>query len=207
MALPAAAAAAYQNVARMAQEVGDKYGRVDILINCAGIVTAPNVAHKLPVADWNRLVGINLTGTFLCVHHIIPLMLKAGKGSIVNFSSIIGLGGYYPGFPASGVHYAASKAGIVGMTKQLALEYAADGIRVNAIAPGWHHSTRLGDERRASATREEIDRFKGTIAARLPMKREGAPEELSGLAVYLASDASTYLTGQTIAHDGGWTAD
>jgi NAD(P)-dependent dehydrogenase (short-subunit alcohol dehydrogenase family) len=104
------------------------------------------------------------------------------------------------------VSYGASKAGIVGFTRQVAMEYARDNIRVNAIAPGWHGGTQLGRERRVTATPQDIADFEAAILRDTPMGRRGAPEELEGLMIYLASDASRFVTGQVFAHDGGWSA-
>jgi NAD(P)-dependent dehydrogenase (short-subunit alcohol dehydrogenase family) len=194
------------SVAAMAAAARDESGKVDILVNNAGIATLPARAHELRVEDWDRLVAINLRGVFLATRAILPMMLEAGGGSIINISSIIGLGGFYPGQAAVTSSYAAAKGGVIAFTRQVAVEYAKDGIRANAIAPGWHGGTRLGDERRATAGAGEIAAFEAAIRAGTPMGRRGAPQELQGLAIYLASDASRYVTGQVFAHDGGWTA-
>lgn len=194
------------SVAALTQGLAAAPGRVDVLINNAGIATPPARIHELPVAEWDRLLAINLRSVFLCTREIIPLMLAQGSGSIINIASVIGMVGYYPGFPALGANYPASKAGVIGFTRQAAMEYAGDGIRVNAIAPGWHEGTRLGKERIDATSTATIARFNQAIIDRVPMGRKGNPEELTGLAVYLASDASSYVTGQVFAHDGGWTA-
>lgn len=179
---------------------------VDILVNCAGVAAMPARTHELSIADWHRVVAINLTGTFLVTRAVLPLML-GHEGSIINIASVLGAGGgYYPGFPSTGLHYAATKAAIVGLTKQLAAEYAADNIRVNAIAPGWLFGTRLGDYRRSKMGANEQARFMAEVEARIPMGRTGEPSEILGLALYLAAPASRYVTGQLIAQDGGWTA-
>jgi NAD(P)-dependent dehydrogenase (short-subunit alcohol dehydrogenase family) len=190
----------------MAQQVANLTGGVDILINNAGIATVPMRIHEMPVADWDRLMAINLRGVFLCSRALIPAMIEKGGGSIINIASIVGLVGNYPGFAMNAANYAAAKAGVVGFTRQMAAEYAKDGIRANAIAPGWHGGTRLAEERRAVATQAEIDRFEDVILRNTPMGRRGRPEELQGLAIYLASDASRYVTGQVFTQDGGWTA-
>ena len=181
------------------------YGRVDILVNNAGIATNSVRTHEFPVVDWDRLMKINLRGVFLTTRKALGLMLP-GPGSIINIASIAGLRGYWPGFPALAVNYSASKAGVIGFTRQVAAEYAAEKIRVNAIAPGWHGGTALGAERRAATGPEAVEQFEQAIHARIPMKHRGKPDDLVGLVVYLASDASHYLTGQVIAHDGGWDA-
>jgi len=194
------------SVQEMAHRAKETCGTVDILVNNAGIATVPARVHEMRVEDWDRLVAINLRGVFLCSRAILPMMLAAGRGSVINIASIIGLVGHYPGHAAVGSNYAAAKSGVIGLTRQMAVEYARDGIRANAIAPGWHGGTRLGDERRATAKPEEIAAFEAAIRAQTPMGRRGTPEELQGLCIYLASDASRYVTGQVFAHDGGWTA-
>jgi gluconate 5-dehydrogenase len=132
--------------------------------------------------------------------------MRGKGGSIINVASILGLGGYYPDFPASSADYAAAKAGVIGFTRQVAVEYAAEKVRANVIAPGWHGGTRLGDGRRRERTKEEEERFYSEMHRRIPMKRRGDASEILGLALYLASPASAYLTGQVITQDGGWTA-
>jgi NAD(P)-dependent dehydrogenase (short-subunit alcohol dehydrogenase family) len=186
--------------------VASKLGRVDILVNNAGIATPPVRMHELALADWDRLFSINLRGAFLCSRSAVKMMLEAQRGSIINIASLLGLRGLYPGFTATAVNYGASKAGLIGFTRQIAVEYARDGIRANVIAPGFHGGTDLGRERRAAATSEDIARFETAIHQAIPMGRRGLPSELRGLALYLASDASSYVTGQVFAHDGGWTA-
>jgi NAD(P)-dependent dehydrogenase (short-subunit alcohol dehydrogenase family) len=179
---------------------------IGILVNNAGIAGVPYRVHELPVGDWNRVLAVNLSGTFLVTRAVLPLMLAAGGGSIVNLSSLLGSDGYYPGAAVTAVSYGASKAGVAGFTRQVAMEYARDNIRVNAIAPGWHGGTQLGRERRATATAQELAAFEAAIVRDTPMGRRGRPEELEGLMIYLASDASRFVTGQVFAHDGGWTA-
>jgi NAD(P)-dependent dehydrogenase (short-subunit alcohol dehydrogenase family) len=193
-------------VAALLAETDARFGRLDILVNNAGISTNPVRTHEFPVADFDRLMSINLRGVFLCTRAALPIMLRQRGGSIVNIASVLGLGGYYPGFSAIGVNYAASKAAVIGLTRQVALEYAGDGIRCNAIAPGWHRGTALAAERRGQITPEEFARFEHTVTAAVPMGRRAEPQELAGLLLYLAADTSAYVTGQVFAHDGGWTA-
>jgi NAD(P)-dependent dehydrogenase (short-subunit alcohol dehydrogenase family) len=193
-------------VSAMVQRACEAFGTVDVLVNNAGIASAPARMHELAVADWDRLVAVNLRGVFLCSRAIVPIMLEQTSGSIINISSIIGMGGFYPGFPSAAVNYSATKAGVIGFTRQTAAEYAADNIRVNAIAPGYHGGTQLGAAYRSIATPEQIKRLEGAIHERIPMGRRGVPSELRGLVLYLAGDASRYVTGQVFAHDGGWTA-
>ncbi|MDP6428113.1 MAG: SDR family NAD(P)-dependent oxidoreductase [Rhodospirillales bacterium] len=190
----------------MAGAVAADHGRVHILVNNAGVTTRAARLHDIPVEAWNDVIGINLSGVFLCSRAIIPLMLEAGGGSIINISSILGLVGHYPDFPMVNICYSAAKAGVIGITRQTAAEYAKDNIRVNAIAPGWHGGTRLGDVTRRHMSNETISKFEDSVAGGTPMNRRGMVDELSGLALYLASDASSYMTGQVIANDGGWTA-
>lgn len=195
-----------ESVNESMQKIAGTYGKIDILVNNAGITSLPARTHEVSVADWDRVMSVNLRGMFLCTRSVLPGMMRAGSGSIINIASIVGLVGVYPGFTVSGTPYASSKAAVGGFTRQLAAEYASDGIRVNAIAPGWHGGTSLGRERRVSATAQDIQLFESYVTGSVPMRRRGMPEEMDGLIVYLASDASRYLTGQVIAHDGGVTA-
>jgi NAD(P)-dependent dehydrogenase (short-subunit alcohol dehydrogenase family) len=194
-------------IAHLGRAVKGSHGKLDVLINNAGVAPYPKRLHEVDIADWRRVIDVNLTGPFLVTRAVIPLMLEAGGGSIVNIASLIGIDGFYPGFAVSGAAYAATKAGLTGMTKQIAAEYAKDNIRANAIAPGWQGAgTRLADHFKADWSAEDKERFEHAILAGTPMGRRGAPKELRGLVIYLASDASSYVTGQLIAHDGGWTA-
>jgi len=194
------------SVASMAAKLAAAPGRVDILVSNAGIATKPAPVHEMPVEDWDRLIAVNLRGVFLCTRAILPIMLSRAGGSIINIASILGLVGYFQVPPGVGANYAASKAGVIGFTRQVAVEYAGRGIRANAIAPGWHGGTRLGDERRAASSPEALRQFEESIVRGTPLGRRGKPEELQGLVVYLASDASSYVTGQVFVQDGGWVA-
>lgn len=169
----------------------ETFGRIDILINNAGISWG-EAPETMPLDQWNRVLETNLTGAFLFAQAAGREMLKARRGAIVNIASVAGLrsathGPHYAG-------YVASKAGLMGLTRELAASWGASGIRVNAIAPGFFHS-RLADP--------VITIVEPEIRRRNPIPRVGAAGELKGVAVFLASDASSYITGQTIVVDGG----
>jgi len=179
------------------QAVVDKtiasFGRVDILINNAGVTWAAE-PEDMPLDKWQRVVDVNLTGAFLFAQAAGRDMLKRQHGRIINIASIAGMHA-----SVQGPHYAAyaaTKAGLVGLTRELAVSWARKGIRVNAIAPGFFHS-RLADG--AIAMNE------ASIKASSPIPRVGDAGELKGVAVFLAADASNYITGQTIVVDGGRT--
>jgi NAD(P)-dependent dehydrogenase (short-subunit alcohol dehydrogenase family) len=191
------------SVAKMVAAAGK---RIDVLVNNAGIATAAKRMHEIPIENWQRLIGINLTGVYLCSRAVVPVMMAGGGGSIINIASILGLVGHYPGFAMVTSSYAAAKAGVIGFTRQVALEYAKDGIRCNAIAPGWHGGTKLGNATKHGMNNETIAKFEECIVTDTPMGRRGTPDELQGLAIYLASGASSYVTGQVFTQDGGWTA-
>jgi NAD(P)-dependent dehydrogenase (short-subunit alcohol dehydrogenase family) len=196
-----------EDVARAAAALSRSEGRLHVLVNNAGVAPYPNRLHETGFDDWRRVIETNLAGPFLVTRAFLPFMLKAGGGSIINIASLIGLRGFYPGIAVSGVAYATSKAGLVGFTRQTAAEYAADGIRVNAIAPGWQGAgTRLADHFKGDWDSTRREQFETAIVAGTPLGRRGLPKELQGLVIYLSSDASSYVTGQVIAHDGGWTA-
>jgi NAD(P)-dependent dehydrogenase (short-subunit alcohol dehydrogenase family) len=185
------------------REVEQKFGKLDVLFNNAGIATHGAKIHEMRLQDWNKVIGVNLTGTFLCMQEGLKLMLRQKGGSIINISSILGLVGVDPDILAI-QHYIASKHGIIGLTKVAAAQYGPDNIRVNAIAPGFIADTRLGDvEKRAEA---EAKAWAQRVVPLTPLKRFGRPEELKGLAVLLASDASSFITGAVYVIDGGWCA-
>jgi NAD(P)-dependent dehydrogenase (short-subunit alcohol dehydrogenase family) len=172
----------------------DRFGTIDVLLNVAGIAhEAP--AHQLKLEDWHRILDVNLVGTFLCAKHVLPGMLQERRGSIVNISSIQGLFGF-PGYP----HYAASKGGINAMTRQMAREYAAAGIRVNCIAPGTVDTPMnagvLSRVPNPQELRAAWDRMH-------PLGRIGQPIDVAYAALYLASDESSWVTGQCLSIDGG----
>ncbi len=170
-----------------------KFGAVDILINNAGISWGA-MPEDMPLAQWQKVIDVNLTGCFLFAQIAGREMLKKQSGSIINIASIAGLsssanGPFYAG-------YAASKAGLIGLTRELAASWGRKGIRVNAIAPGFFHS-RLADK--------VIDIYERSIQENNVIPRIGEEGELKGATVFLASDASSYITGQTIVIDGGMT--
>ena len=179
------------------QAVVDKtmqaYGRLDILINNAGITWAAPAA-EMPLEKWRKVIDVNLTGAFLFSQAAGREMLKAGYGRIINVASIAGLiaSVHGPHYAA----YAASKAGLMGLTRELAASWGRQGIRVNAIAPGYFHS-RLADG--------AIEMVEPELKATSPLGRVGADGELKGVAVFLAADASNYVTGQVVVVDGGWS--
>lgn len=193
-------------VQAMADDAIARVGRIDMLVANAGVASAPRRVHETALDEWQRVVDINLTGVFLTNRAVLPAMLRQGGGAIVNLSSIAGLVGFYPGFPRIGAAYFATKAGVIGLTRQIAVEYAADGVRCNAIAPGWHGGTKLGAATGAVSTKAEVAAFEQAILDGTPMGRRGRADELRGLVLYLCSDAAGYVTGQVFTQDGGWTA-
>lgn len=182
-----------EDVQAVIDETLAKFGAVDILINNAGISWGA-MPEEMPIEQWQKVIDVNLTGCFLFAQAAGREMLKRGSGSIINIASIAGLtssanGPFYAG-------YVASKAGLIGLTRELAASWGRKGIRVNAIAPGFFHS-RLADA--------VIDIYERSIQENNVIPRVGNEGELKGIAVFLASDASSYITGQTIAVDGGMT--
>src|SRR5215217_4607236 len=167
------------DIAALIRGIGERHGRLDIAFNNAGISGEPMPLVKCTLQNWDRVVGINLTGVFLALHYELELMLAQGKGAIVNTTSLAGLTG-----PARAGAYSASKWGVIGLTRVAANEHARFGIRVNAVAPGF--------------TQSQIEET--------PMHRGADPVEIARAVVWLASDDASFITGQTLAIDGGVTA-
>jgi NAD(P)-dependent dehydrogenase (short-subunit alcohol dehydrogenase family) len=180
-----------QNAVRAARS---EFGALHFAFNNAGIEGAQAPMAECTNDNWERVIDVNLRGVWWCMKHEIPAMLKAGGGAIVNCSSIAGLIGF-ANIPA----YVASKHGVVGLTKTAALEYAARNIRVNAVCPGAIQTPMI--ERFAGADPAAKD----ALANSAPLARMGRPEEIAQSVLWLCSDAASFVTGQAIAVDGGWT--
>lgn len=170
------------------------FGHIDILVNNAG-VTWGAPAEDMPIDKWREVVDVNLTGTWLFSQTVGRHMLERGSGNIINVASISGLKGSM-GLGASIAGYAASKAGVMGLTRELAGRWGARGIRVNSIAPGFFPSR---------MTERLLARIQKEYEAGVPLGRIGRPGELKGVVLFIASEASSYITGQTIVVDGGVT--
>lgn len=170
------------------------FGQVDVLVNNAGFTTVVP-AEEQTVEDWKGHLDVNLTGVFLCAQRFGREMIAEGRGTIVNVASVLG-------FVASGqirqAAYAASKGGVVNLTRELAAQWARKGIRVNALAPGWFPTEMTGD---MFGDEQSLAWMRG----RTPMGRGGDLDELRGPLLFLASDASSFVTGQILTVDGGWT--
>jgi NAD(P)-dependent dehydrogenase (short-subunit alcohol dehydrogenase family) len=181
---------------RVVKEALEKYGRVDVLVNNAGMVDAEPAIDE-PVERFEQVISVNLVAPFALAQRAARAMLDGEEGgAIVNVASILGLRGVGQ-IPQAG--YAASKGGIVNLTRELGAQWARKGIRVNAIAPGWFESEMTSD----MFSEESGHKW---VARRAPMGRHGKEGELDGALLYLASDASSYVTGQILAVDGGWTS-
>lgn len=184
-----------KQVAAMVKSVIEEHGRIDILVNCAGIVVR-KAPQEYTREEWDRVMNVNLAGTFLCSREVYPHMVAGGGGKIINIGSMTAIFGH--DWVSS---YSASKGGVVQFTKSTALAWAKDNIQVNAILPGWIHTPLTI----AYRTESPPVRYE-TIKARIPQGRWGEPEDLAGTAVFLSSPASDYLTGVAIPVDGGYAA-
>lgn len=172
--------------ARIIQE----HGKIDALINNAG-VTRDNLMLRMKEEEWDLVLNINLKGAFICSQKVFKHMMKARSGSIINIASVIGIMGN-----AGQANYAASKGGLIALTKSCAKEFASRNIRVNAVAPGF-----IETEMTATLS----DEIRAEYAKVIPLNQMGSPLDVAKLCMFLASDESTYITGQTIAVDGGLT--
>jgi NAD(P)-dependent dehydrogenase (short-subunit alcohol dehydrogenase family) len=176
------------------------YGRIDYAHNNAGIEGARALTADCLEEDWDRVIGINLKGVWLCMKYEIPAMLKQGRGAIVNTASVSGLVGYRAR-PA----YVASKHGVVGLTKAAALEYAQQGIRINAVCPGFIR-TPLIERALSQYPRDEAAKIEQLIIGMEPVGRMGTSEEVAQTVVWLCSDEASFVTGHALAVDGGFVA-
>jgi len=181
-------AASMTDAERLVGEVIEAFGTVDIVINNAGI-TDDTLLMRMTEEQWDRVISVNLKSCFNLTKAVMRTMLKARSGSIVNISSVVGVQGN-----AGQANYAASKAGILGFTKSVALELGSRNIRCNAIAPGF-----IETEMTAKLDADTVQGWRDAI----PLKRGGTPEDVANLCVFLASDMSAYITGQTLNVDGG----
>lgn len=175
-------------VEQMIKEAKEKFGTIDIMVNNAGI-NRDSLILRMKDEDFDSVIDVNLKGVFNCLRGITPIMLRQKFGKIVNLSSVIGIIGN-----AGQVNYAASKAGVIGMTKSLAKEIGSRGITVNAVAPGFISTDMTG-----SLT----EKIKENVKNSVPLKRLGSPEDVANVVAFLVSEEASYITGQVINVDGG----
>jgi NAD(P)-dependent dehydrogenase (short-subunit alcohol dehydrogenase family) len=181
-------------------QILEAWGRIDVWVNSAGMFCACNIADKPDLVEWERIVAVNLTGMFLCCQAVARPMIAQASGSIINISSIAGK----IGFPEE-AGYCGTKAGVIGLTRSVAMELVAHGIRVNAICPGNILTPMLEevDERICFAEGWEKGTFLRQTAERIPLGYIGEPEDVAALAAFLASDDASYIVGQSLNPDGG----
>jgi NAD(P)-dependent dehydrogenase (short-subunit alcohol dehydrogenase family) len=190
---------------RMAAIAAGEFGRIDVLFANAGIAGVGSIGSTTR-QGWERVIAVNLTGVWLCSKAVLPCMEAQGGGSVINQASIGGVVGFSGIMP-----YAAAKAGVIGLTRQAAIEYAAKSIRFNAICPGTVVTplvTRTYEERGgiAMGSQQTLEQALQANAARYPLGRLGTVEDVAGMAVYLASDEANWVTGAVFTIDGGYTA-
>lgn len=178
----------FEDCERFVKEIIDEFGKIDVLVNNAGI-TKDTLLMRMKKEDFEDVINVNLVGTFNVTKNVISYMMKARSGRIINISSVVGIAGN-----AGQTNYSASKAGIIGFTKSLAKEVASRGILVNAVAPGFIE-TQMTDVLK--------DEIKEEIAKSIPLRRMGSSQDVANVVKFLASDESSYITGQVINVDGG----
>jgi len=170
------------------QQIQKKYGKIDILINNAGI-TRDGLVMMMKENDWDMVLNVNLKGTFICTQKVSRFMLKQRSGVIINIASVIGISGN-----AGQANYAASKGGVIALTKSTAKEFASRNVRVNAVAPGF-----IQTDMTASLPEEVVNNYLKSI----PLNKMGSAADVANLCIFLASEKASYITGQTINVDGG----
>ena len=175
-------------IEEMVQSTLDKHGRIDVLINNAGI-TLDGFLTKMKETDWEKVISVNLSGVFKCTKAVAPTMLKQGSGVILNASSVVGLYGNI-----GQTNYAATKAGVIGLTKSWAKEFGPKGIRVNAVAPGFIETGMT------AAVPEKVLNF---MKEKTPLKKLGKPEDIASAYLFLASENANYINGAILSVDGG----
>lgn len=180
--------ASVEDVDAMVQAAVDKFGRIDILVNNAGI-TRDNLMLRMSEADWDLVLDTNLKGVFNCTKAVSKLMMRERRGRIVNMASVMGIVGN-----AGQANYSASKGGVIALTKASAKELGSRGINVNAVAPGFIQTV---------MTEDMPEQAKADIADKIPLRRLGTPEDVAEVVLFLCTEASSYITGQVIAVDGG----
>lgn len=183
------------DVERLVAETVERFGRIDILVNNAG-TDAHGPALEESLDDFRRVVDVNLVGLFHLTQQCARHMVEQGSGVVVNIASILGL---VSSAPINNASYCATKGAVVNLTRELAVQWARKGVRVNALAPGWFPSE-------MTAEMFDDEAGMGFLRRNCPMARAGETHELDGALLFLASDASSYMTGQTLAVDGGWLA-
>jgi NAD(P)-dependent dehydrogenase (short-subunit alcohol dehydrogenase family) len=183
-----------ESIATLDSWIAERFGRVDVVVNNAGINPFYRAAEQTPLSEWQQIIDVNLTGVFLSCRIFGSRMLAQGSGSIINITSIAGHVGL-----AKTAAYCAAKGGVELMTRSLAIEWAGKGVRVNTIAPGYFETD-------LTAAMRDHPILAERLRAKTPLARFGVPRELAGAAVFLASPASSFVTGQSIVVDGGWTA-
>jgi NAD(P)-dependent dehydrogenase (short-subunit alcohol dehydrogenase family) len=180
----------------LVKEMKAHWGGIDILVNNAGgALDTPYLLEEIEEKDWNLVVDVNLKGAFLCCQAVIPEMAKQGKGTVVNISALAG----HWRASLAGVQYTAAKAGVEGLTRQLAYDWGKSGIRVNAVAP----TVTLTGERVQGLWEAKGEEEKKKVLSAIPLRRLGTPEEVGSVVVFLASDEASYITGITIDVNGG----
>ena len=179
----------HNSIEKFVDECSDIFqNKIDVLINNAG-VTNDNLTIRMKLNEWNRVINLNLTSTFLISKNVIKKMLKNKNGKIINITSVVGHTGNI-----GQANYAASKAGLIGMSKSLALEYGKKNIKINCISPGFIKS---------EMTEKINDNFKQTLLDKISLERFGIPEDIANAALFLSSDLSNYITGETLHVNGG----